>query len=306
MTSSSFSQPQQNDANENGHHISIDQVAPTAIPLNPTDPSFVAECVKCMDWDEHISMAITHAPEHRLVRDSHFASLLHSNGVMHWVFEHRGHEDALAQDLKTLVTGARKGTKWHIPSIEAFSNAFLSKPELVYEALQASGFERSAGLLVRYMSIIHITNTPLQPLPCGITARLMDAASEYEQRVQLESDIFGYPPNGYVDRLRAALRYMMERGDRHWMAWSSDGKAVGYITLRTMRGIAYIQGAGVLSEWKMKGIMRYLLALANREARRLGFHYTVLTAWNEIATAAWTAMGFTEVAREAEAWSLTV
>ncbi|KDO22433.1 hypothetical protein SPRG_12714 [Saprolegnia parasitica CBS 223.65] len=139
------------------------------------------------------------------------------------------------------------------------------------------------------------------PTPLPADSGLEALGAMWTDRVRVEAILFGYPPTGYVDRLRVALAHMFPR-DVHWLAYD-DSDVIGYMTLRYTRGVAYLQGAGVLATHRRRGLTRHLLSLAIRDAMEKTYTTMVTTGCDAPAEATWTALGFSQVVGTLESYS---
>ncbi|OQR83052.1 hypothetical protein ACHHYP_15152 [Achlya hypogyna] len=241
-----------------------------------------AASVQALSWDETISMAIAEGIEPTTTGG--FYQVLKPRCA--FLLEHRGSD--LSTDLAALPT-----------SVSITTSFAHGAPAAIMEKL---GFTFAPGQTIRCMAMPPAATPPA--CPEGVSVRRLGSLDDsigWDQRIQVESDLFGYPATGYVDRLRIALAHMLPQ-DAHWLALDATGKAIGYMTMRYTRGVAYLQGAGVLAAFRRRGITRHLLSLAIDDARAKGFDALVTTGWDDAADTTWHNLGFTKILGTLETW----
>ncbi|OQS01942.1 hypothetical protein THRCLA_05634 [Thraustotheca clavata] len=243
--------------------------------------------VKAMEWDETLSMSI--AQEIFPMTTLAFYQLIKPARV--FLLDHVGED--LQSDLESLIASTPKPT--------TISTSFPKRvPASIMEDL---GFEYSPGQTIRLMLLDD--NDSVSPVPAGVIIQKiasLDDKEMWEERILVEAELFQYPPTGYIDRLRVGLATMFEN-DTHFLAFDNI-KVIGYMTMRYTRGIAYLQGAGVLEPYRRQGITRHLLDLAKQDAKSKNFISMVTTGWNDAAEATWASLGFTTVLGTLETWTL--
>ncbi|KAI8823991.1 uncharacterized protein EV422DRAFT_518541 [Fimicolochytrium jonesii] len=278
--------------------------ATTLQPIIPrTDtPALLAALQKSGSWDEHISMAISN-PNASIVTTPTFKYdiTVGAKATRVLIFDHLGAEEDMERDLKAFLAGLEKGTKVALDESAAFPHARA-------EILERVGFTNRVFAhpnVARQLDLVDVDGTPVAPTsippPEGITIHEITSSTDprFDARVAVERDIFGYGA-GYFSHLPAALAEMMDKyGDYHLLATTAnqDGgeEAVGYMTLRVHRGVAYLQGAGTVETWRKRGLTKAMLARTVAKAVEWGFEVMLTVAWDENAVRAWTAMGFREV-----------
>ncbi|RKO87076.1 hypothetical protein BDK51DRAFT_42281 [Blyttiomyces helicus] len=272
-------------------------------PLAVSDPEFLSACTKTSRWDEMISMSLgsTHIAHNP---GPPFRSWTNASGKDLRLLEYtapNGTASSLAADLSALLATCKPGT-----TIEVLSETFgpiKPSPEL----LQSLGFVASSGGVVRTLEI-PASYTPTTAFPAGVTLHPVTTELDWADRVSIEQILFSYPLKGdYVRRLDVALRYLANdrRSDFNVIA-RHEGSVIAYINMRYARGVAYLQGAGVMASWRKRGLMRAMLERAVVEAQGKGFAVVMTRAWDEDARKAWVAMGFAGALVCDSKWKLTV
>ncbi|EQC35267.1 hypothetical protein SDRG_07493 [Saprolegnia diclina VS20] len=254
-----------------------------------THKALHAASVQAMLWDEAISMAVAQAVEP--TKSHSFYQLAKPASIL--LLDHDS--DNIAESMRHLLASLDAS---QTPAIETM----FPTPLPADAGLKAFGFVRSAGQTIRAMAPLRDTTeeSPCQPGLRVCRVLSLDDA-EWADRLRIEAILFGYPPTGYVDRLRVALAQMFSR-DVHWLAYD-DNAVVGYMTLRYTRGVAYLQGAGVLATHRRRGLTRHLLSLAILDAMDKKYTTMVTTGCDAPAEATWTALGFTQVVGTLESYS---
>ncbi|KAJ2997253.1 hypothetical protein HDV02_005715 [Globomyces sp. JEL0801] len=244
----------------------------------------IAGIEKATFWDETISMTLTKPECYNISPPFH--TCLSYSGKRLDVFEYIGDGD-IAIDFKKLIS-SNTSLEIHV----TVGMAFDVKEELLLEL----GFIKNPfhhTQVIRVLDISTVLNSN-QKVFEGYEIRLMpDDEKSFEQRIKVESDIFGYPINGnYLDRLRYALKDMIKKGDLNYLCYSSEGQVVGYLTLRLHYNIPVIQGSGVLEGHRRKGLNRAMLSCAINKCKELGYLYAGTVAWDDVAAKTWESLGF--------------
>ncbi|RKO88073.1 hypothetical protein BDK51DRAFT_42504, partial [Blyttiomyces helicus] len=120
-------------------------------------------------------------------------------------------------------------------------------------------------------------------LPSGVTLQPVLTDADWADRVSIEQILFR-SSSDQCRRLDIALRYLAHtRGSDFNVVARFDGGLIGFINMRYARGVAYLQGAGVVKEWRLKGVMRAMLERAVVQAKERGFEVIFTRAFDEPA-----------------------
>ena len=211
-----------------------------------------------------------------------------------------------------------------IPLASSFVRSSVHPDLLV--ALPPLGFTNGKPTTISALAIRDYQKKPLTrkpSLPPSVRLTEVTTPEDLATKIAIESILFEYSPS-HVDRLGLALEYMTygtaQARDHHYLAWFIDAHTINnpgregeeekkeipiaYMTLRVGRGVAYLQGAGVLEPWRRRGITRAMLDHVIDVAVQLGFEVMCTTAWTDDAAAAWRAMGFEDIGEYVE-WKWT-
>ncbi|KAJ3112052.1 hypothetical protein HK100_002462 [Physocladia obscura] len=253
--------------------------------------TFWSQWVKCSSWDESIPMSIA-SDTSILTPGPPFMKLTTPKSIT--LFEYNAplpEPETAERELQTVVQEADATGKQQITiQIETFGPVVPSK-----KFLSSLGFVEQKGQQVRIKNIANVQNSNGSNISVPVGFEILkvspDSGSDWTERLDIEIMLFGYPP-AHAAKLSPALEYMHARGDEHYIVKHLDrGVAAGYMTMRYTHGLAYLQGAGVLEEYRKKGLTRALLNVCVGDAKRKGFTSIATTGWNDAAEKAWEAMG---------------
>lgn len=207
-----------------------------------------------------------------------------------------------------------------------FASSFVRSsvhPDLLV-AFPPLGFTKGKPTTISALATRDYQKKPLTrkpSLPPSVRLSEVTTPEDLATKIAIESILFEYSPS-HIDRLGLALEYMTygtaQARDHHYLAWFVDPHTtipgregeeekeipIAYMTLRVGRGVAYLQGAGVLEPWRRRGITRAMLDHVIDMAVQLGFEVICNTAWTDDAAAAWRAMGFEDIGEYIE-WKWT-
>ncbi|KAJ3077162.1 hypothetical protein HDU98_007547 [Podochytrium sp. JEL0797] len=258
------------------------------------DPAFMNRWVKASAWDESIPMSLAN-PDSHVVQGPPFLYLMTAKSITLLEFTGANPESIDEELAAVLRDNADKTICIEVETL--FSESLHGIKPSTRLMLQSSGFECNRCQRVRVKHLDAHRNSERKLRGVEIE-RVTPELAYWDARIDLEAEVFGYPANGYVDRLKIALKCMIEKGDQHWIARVNEGgkeHVVGYMTMRYRHGLAYLQGAGVLESFRKMGITRLLLDSCVAGAKSKGFKQIVTTGWTTEAEMAWVAMGFVEV-----------
>ncbi|KAJ3411486.1 hypothetical protein HDV05_002139 [Chytridiales sp. JEL 0842] len=277
-------------------HTSGDHLKDLQAPLlSPDSPDLLAHFHKSCFWDERITMAIESNPESYQVTP---AFRLHRGQTSCCILEHLGRPSSFKQDLDSLIQELFTNETSTIKKLEILWGPVFAMryDQTVLESFRFEKQPQQMSDIVRRLDLQTPPTPDTKTLPTGFRIERL-TPEHFEQRIEIETKLFGYPTTGtYIHRLRAALSYMIQaKADLHYLVFAPDNNAVGYMTLRIGRGVCVVQGAGVLEEYRRMGITRCLLNRALVDAWEGGFRVVGCVAWDEIATKSWEAMGFMPV-----------
>ncbi|KAG0611508.1 hypothetical protein M758_7G145200 [Ceratodon purpureus] len=296
------------------HHLPLEPPIP---PLTLSSPNLIAVLTQMIWWDELITMNLPsphNLASHQLGPPFH--TVLDKSGRNLHILAYTGDTtipdshcaDAIIHALTCLIQESHESSTLKSISIP-FGPSFVRTslhPNLL-SALPPLGFSQGKPTTISALATRAYQKKQRQ-LPSSLRLREVTTPEELSHKIAIESGVFEYP-SSYINALGLALEYMTygtaQARDHHYLAWfTPDSSAdegvktelpVAYFTLRVGRGVAYVQGAGVLEPWRRHGITRAMLDHAIDVAVQLGYEVIGNSAWTDDAAAAWRAMGFEDV-----------
>ncbi|KXS13100.1 hypothetical protein M427DRAFT_58999 [Gonapodya prolifera JEL478] len=254
--------------------------------------------VQAAHWDEALSMSIGSSTSD-IVSGPPFLAIDSPKSLTLLTFNDPHQTDAALEQALGQVVSANRNKRIVIEA-GAFGPVALDA-----QVLLRLGFAQAKeGATPRVKALTATAAAPQTPsdaeavslaLPEGLRLiRVFPTSPEWGHRIDIERILFyAFDKDGsYCTRLKIALEDMCAKGDENYLTMDGDSVA-GYMTMRYGRDVAYLQGAGVLEQYRKKGITRAMLNVCVQDAIAKGFDSMVTAGWGEQAERAWIAMGFT-------------
>ncbi|KAJ3301250.1 hypothetical protein HDV03_001169 [Kappamyces sp. JEL0829] len=235
--------------------------------------------VKGMLWDEYLSMAVD-----RTIETAHNFVYFYRKGVCMIIKSTHSSLGDLISDLdhfgkKTLLLGA----------------CFHPNEDIITGLVTKFQPSEKDVILLRSQSIPDYIRAHPTPMTSALSVCSEETPQLLQDKVAVEHAVFKYNES-YVNQLPAAMTYLgfgdpSVRREMHFVFRDAD-RPIAYMTIRFRDGVVYLQGAGVLEEYRRQGINKYMLDHCMRVSHHLGYLVMALCAWDEIATEVWEKAGF--------------